>query len=100
MVIAPTLESHIVRSSDMLATDMDGDLVMLSIERGVYFGISGVGTRIWELLEQPVTIGSLCETICSEYDVDGSVCQADTLAFVSTLLQNGVACLHEPSRPA
>ena len=45
----------VVRDPDMIAAEMDGDLVMMSIERGEYFGVGGVGPRLWELLEAPWT---------------------------------------------
>ena len=64
----------IVRDPDMIAAEMDGDLVMMSIERGEYFGIGGVGTRAWELLVEPATVDQLCVVVCDEFDVDADVC--------------------------
>jgi len=74
----------------MIAADMDGDLVMLSIERGAYYGIAGVGTRAWELLERPQTVDELCTAICAEYEVDEATCRADLVGFVDDLLEKGL----------
>ena len=80
----------IVRNPEMVAAEMDGDLVMMSIERGEYFGIGGVGTRAWELLEQPTTVAQLCVVVCQEFDVDEARCRADMLGFVNELLTLGL----------
>lgn len=88
----PTLTPHtlLTRNPDLIATDMDGDLVMMSIERGEYFGVGGVGPRVWELLAQPASVAQLAETICAEYEVDATTCLPDMEAFAQALLQNGL----------
>lgn len=80
----------LVRDPDMIAAEMDGDLVMMSIERGEYFGIGGVGPRLWELLEQPRTVDDLCAAICREYEVDEGTCLTDVTAFAEELLARGL----------
>jgi hypothetical protein len=74
-----------VRSPDLVAADMDGDTVMMSIERGEYFGIGGVGSRVWQLLEHPLSIKEIVRAVCAEFDVDEATCQADMIAFIGEL---------------
>lgn len=80
----------VFRNPDLLAADMDGDIVMMSIERGEYYGIGGVGSRVWELLAQPTSINQITQIICAEYEVEEATCQADMQKFVEQLLQNGL----------
>jgi hypothetical protein len=84
------LDTHFVRNPDLIATDMDGDTVMMSIERGEYYGVSGVGTRIWELLETPKTVAQIITSICAEFEVDEATCQADAERFIRELMDNGM----------
>ncbi len=90
-----TQQSLLTRNPDLVAAGMNGDIVMMSIEQGLYFGISGVGTRIWELLEQPASVDALAQTILAEYEVDEVTCQRDLLAFARELLKHGVVSLAE-----
>lgn len=85
-----TQHSLLTRNPDLVAAGMSGDIVMMSIERGLYFGISGVGTRVWELLEQPKSVEALTRAIHAEYEVDEATCQADLLAFARELVKHGV----------
>ncbi len=82
--------SRFVRNPDLVSADMDGDLVMMSIENGEYYGIGGVGSRIWELLEQPVSLGQITETITSEFDVEADRCRADAIDFAKKLIELGL----------
>jgi hypothetical protein len=85
-----TLSTHLSRVPDLIATEMDGDLVMMSIEKGQYFGIGGIGSRVWTLLETPMSIADLARIILQEYEVDEVTCQADLLTFAQDLLDHGV----------
>lgn len=88
-----TLTTSISRLPDLIATDMDGETVMMSIERGEYFGLGGVGTRVWELLAQPTSLAEIIRVICSEYEVDEATCQADIQTFVEDLITNGLVAV-------
>ena len=82
--------TRIVRDPELIAAEMDGDLVMMNIECGQYFGIGGVGTRAWELLEQPASVDELCPLICAEFEVGADTCRADLPGFVEELLALGL----------
>ncbi len=81
----------ITRNPNQVAAEIDGDLVMMNIEQGEYYGITGVGSRIWELLATPITVAGIVRVICTEYDVEEAQCQADTQAFVEELIKLGLA---------
>ncbi|WP_295449739.1 PqqD family peptide modification chaperone [uncultured Thiodictyon sp.] len=83
----------IIRHPDLVAAEMDGDLVMMSIAEGQYFGIGGVGPRIWELLERAVTVEELTATICDEFAVDQPTCRRDLMNFIQELLGMGLVQL-------
>jgi len=81
-------DTRFARNPDLIATDMDGDMVMMSIERGEYFGIGGVGPRVWDLLSHPVSLADIVAAICVEFEVEETTCEADMRAFVDKLLQH------------
>lgn len=68
---------------------VDGDLVMLDIEKGKYFSTNPLGSIIWEKLSTPLSFGDLIEQLLNEYDVDRLVCEADTLAFLVRAIDLG-----------
>lgn len=64
---------------------MDDDLVLLEQTQSRYYGLDSIGRRIWELLEEPRTIGSLCTTLEAEFDVSFERCRTEVLAFLEQL---------------
>ncbi len=76
------------RQPELIATEMDGEMVMMSMSRGEYFGLGGIGSRVWELLAEPRSFDGLVNAICAEYAVDPSTCRADLRIFVNRLLEN------------
>lgn len=82
-----TAETILTRDPDLVCAEMDGDLVMMSVANGAYYGISGVGPRIWELLEQPTSIKEIVKVITTEFDVDAERAQTDALAFAEQLIE-------------
>jgi len=75
----------IVRSPDQVSGDLDGKVVLLSIENGEYYNMNEVGSRIWALLEKPVTVGALVGQLVSEFEVDQATCEKEALEFLHQL---------------
>ena len=84
------LNTIITRRSELVSVPMDDEIVMLDAVRGQYFGLGGIGPRIWQLLESAQPLGELCETLCQEFRIDPESCRTDTLAFVGELIESGL----------
>ena len=81
-----TNNSFIRRNPELVSSDLDGETVMMSIENGEYFGLDSVGSRIWELLETPITVANLVDILVDEFEVSREECEADTIDFLNQLL--------------
>ena len=92
-MIAPS--SVVKRADDVMAANVDDELVMLRMESNGYFGLDAIGRRIWEMLEEPRTVASICSTLLDEYDVDAAACEADVLYFLAELEKHGVVATQE-----
>ncbi len=79
-----------MRNKDRIAAEMDGDVVMLSIENGQYYGLTGIAPRIWECLETPQTVEQLLGDLLQHYDVAEDVLRADIDGFLTDMQQNGL----------
>jgi hypothetical protein len=97
-----TLDSVVVRSGEVMASPVDDELVMIDLERGMYYGLDGSGAGIWELLAQPVRVRDLCTSLMQLYDVEQPVCEADVLAVLNEMAVEGLVSLpnEHPATPA
>lgn len=83
------LDAHtvVVASSDQLASSVGGCTVILNYATGRYYGVDEVGARIWQLIQEPVTIGDVHRTLVSEYDIDPARCEADLQRILEQMIQ-------------
>lgn len=81
--------STIQRSDNQLSTQIDDEMVLMSIERGNYYGLDAIATDIWKRLEQPLTVSDLCGALVEEYDADAETILRDVLALLEHLLDEG-----------
>jgi len=84
------LSSAIKRNPELVSTDVDGEKVMMSVENGEYFGLDPVGSRIWELIENPIRIESLINLLLEEFDVSREQCENDSFEFLNELLEKNL----------
>jgi hypothetical protein len=85
-MVEVTPHSLSARNPDLIAADMNGEIVMMSCECGTCFGVGGVGARIWELFEQPASVEALVRTIHAEYELDEPARLRDLLVFARQLV--------------
>jgi hypothetical protein len=80
----------VARDPDMLASEMDGEKVMMSIERGEYYGLDETGSRVWDLIENETRVGDIVVQLLEEFDVDRDECARDVMEFLEELKQKGL----------
>ena len=96
MTVGP--DSIIVQEDEPVAAEVDGEVVMLSERAGAYFGLDGIGSEIWRLIEEPRRVSELCGTLAQRYEVDAETLSRDVTAFLDALLaRNLVRLVQEPT---
>ena len=78
------------RREGLMTANMNGSAVMMDIETVKYYNLGEIGGRIWELLEEPMTVAALVQKLTAEYDVSAEQCRADILPFLGKLLERGL----------
>ena len=82
-----TLDSTIQRKIDVLTSDLDGEKVMMSIEKGEYYGLGKTGTFIWDNIENPIKIKDIIDLITENYNINKNKCFADIAPFIMDLIE-------------
>ena len=83
------------RDTEQEFTYIDGEVVMLSLKNGEYYGLDSIGTRIWELLEEDIMFSDIIRQLMNEFDVDEDLCLADTRAYLTQLLEKDLLIIRE-----
>jgi Coenzyme PQQ synthesis protein D (PqqD) len=86
-----SLDSRIVATSDHLASELSGEVVILSLADGVYYGLDAVGAFVWHQLRDPRTVRDLVDDVMERYATERISCERDLLAFLQDLLVHHLA---------
>lgn len=83
-------DSIVVAAKDQVSCDLAGEVAILDVKSGIYYGLNAVGARIWNLLQEPKVVWEVCETILEEYDVEADRGRRDILAVLQELFARGL----------
>ena len=73
------------RKTDAISGQLHDQLVMIDIDKGQYFALNTIGTRIWELIEDARTIEEICALLLEEFDVDPNQCKTDVEEYLEEM---------------
>lgn len=82
--------STIVAAKQQVSCDLAGQAAILNLHSGLYYGLEGVGARIWDLIQEPRTVRQLRDLLTEEYDVEPERCERDLLSLLSRLEAAGL----------
>lgn len=85
-----TADTRVVASDALVSCDLAGEAVILSLRTELYYALDPVGTRVWELVQEPRTVAEVRDALLAEYDVEPARCEADLLALLGDLATHGL----------
>ncbi|MFT5619313.1 MAG: hypothetical protein ACI85I_002556 [Arenicella sp.] len=90
-----SLEQKVQKNPEQLASELDGEVVLLSIENGRYYKIDDIGSEVWNRIEEPIKIKQICQDLLNDFDVAKEDCQKDVLAFLEKLKEDNLILVSE-----
>lgn len=88
------LNTIVERNREIDASGLDGEIVMMDLERGNYFMLNPVGSRIWELIEKPVSVDRIIHQLRQEYEVSLEECHEAVKEFLHELHHANLLDIH------
>lgn len=92
MVVDRTVgpSSTVLQSRGPLAAEVDGEVVLMSVELGRYFGLDVIGADVWRRIENPVRVRDLCAALAADYDGAPEVIERDVLDLLRRMADRGL----------
>ena len=87
-------DTEVTATKRHVACTVAGEVVILHLEDGVYYGLNEVGTRVWQLLEQPRRVEQIVDAIVSEFEVERDRCATDITELLQSLAERGLVTLN------
>lgn len=90
-MIPPLLgSSRLQVSANQVSTTLAGEVVILDVKAGMYFGLNAVGARFWSLAQEPVTLDRAVDAVVAEFDVPREQAASDLAALAGDLVERGL----------
>ncbi len=86
-------QKKIARSPELLESSLDNEIVLMSIERGNYYGLKTTARRIWQLIEEPTSFQDLAAALANEYAALPGQIEQDLHVFLQKMLDNKIIVL-------
>lgn len=84
-----------VRHPEIMFTIVHDEAVLVNMVTGKYFGLDDIGTHIWNRIQVPVGVDTLCAALTIEYDGAEEDIRRDVQAFLNWLADNGLIEVRE-----
>jgi hypothetical protein len=79
-----------------IEAEIDDEILALCIKQGTCYGMNRVGSRIWNLIAEPIRISDVCAALLAAYQVEPDVCERQVLDLLEELRAEGlIATLEE-----
>jgi len=85
-----SIKKSFTRNNSTISGRLHDELVMMDIEKGKYFSLNPVATRIWDILEKPLSAEELCLQLIEEYEVDEEQCRKQVEELLEEMLKLGL----------
>ncbi len=79
-----------IRNNKTISGRLSDELVMMDIDKGKYFSLNPIATRIWDLLEKPLALEELCGILMNEYEVGEQQCRTEVSEVIGEMVKLGV----------
>ena len=80
-------------SDAVIWRDLGGDVVILNVESGVYFGLDGSGGQIWRELVDHGSVEKAFEALKQQFDIGSDELRHDLDELVDQLVGKGLVQL-------
>jgi hypothetical protein len=83
-----------INDTEVTATLIDGEAIMINLNTGVYYGIAGAGARIWQLSAAGASQAEISELAATEYSIDHDQAAGDVARLFNQFVDEGLLVPH------
>jgi hypothetical protein len=91
-------DSIVCWSSEAVATEVNGEVVLMNLERDRCHGLGSTGSAIWRRLREPMRVAELMAQLEAEYEAAPGEIQSDVLQALGEFAAEGLIQVCAPSQ--
>lgn len=88
-----SLDSKVQIPDQVTYREISGEMVLLNLESGKYYGLDEVGARMYALLAEHGNLEAAFQSLLAEYEVEPVQLEGDLIALVNDLAEQGLVII-------
>lgn len=84
------MSSRIIANKRSAACDLEGEMVILNLDSGIYFGLNPVGAAIWNYVQSERSLEDIVGYLLVEYQVDRARCETEVISLLHQMSAQGL----------
>jgi hypothetical protein len=73
------------RMDGLVSAEIDGEIVILGVARGRYYGLDEIGAEIWRRIEAPISVETLCDDLAVLFSAQPDEILNDVIELLTQL---------------
>jgi len=86
-----------INTPRVIFENIDGELILVHMEKGAYYTTDEVGALVWELIDGLATTAEIVAVLASEYDVTRADAEGALAAFLERLTGEDLVSMENPA---
>jgi hypothetical protein len=85
-----TASTRVIASESAVGCDIQGEMVLLHLDSGIYFGLNAVGADIWNFIREERVVEEIERHLLGQYNVSPARCQSEVVSLLRQLSEKGL----------
>lgn len=86
-----------VNSPRVIFENIDGELILVHMEKGAYYTTDEVGALLWDLIESRATVAEMSAVLLAEYEATPQQVESALASFVDRLTAEDLVSPEDPA---
>lgn len=91
------LNSRFAVKENVVSKDLAGEVVLLDLHGGTYFGLNPVGADVWQGLKDGHSGAEICDALCRKYNVAREIAEQDSQALIGQFIEKDLIDVLPPT---
>jgi len=89
-----------VNGPRVIFENIEGELILVHMERGTYYSTDEIGAELWSLIEAQSSVSDMCDVLASRYDAQPTEIADAVARFLARLMEEDLVAVGEsPGAP-
>lgn len=84
------LQDRYIWSDEQIGSEVDGNVVLMNLAKGHYYGLDTIGSDIWRRLEHGPEVGAMARELAEIYHHDTAEVERDVLALMEKMREQNL----------